>query len=432
MKTTLNFLTCTVLAAVAMMPLNATLNIPSDGSDGALVITTDTVIDLGQAITGAWDANNTANAGKGIYDPAKWAVVFKYSSVTIQSGATVTFLNHPSRAPVVWLVQGDVTINGTVSLDGQDYTTPPALAEPGPGGFRGGSGNFTPGASEAAGFGPGGGRIRVWNGVWGGREWARGAAGSYGSLGWSGLGQYGNPSLLPLIGGSGGGGAMMTYNYGFGGGGAGGGAMLIACAATMSVPGAISASGGSGYFENGLDYDFPAGSGGGIRLVADTLAGTGIVRALGGAGSNYGGLGRVRIERVASTSSLQTTPDPSVVALAAGATPQIWLPENGPMVRVVSIGGHPAPTDPRAEFGVIGSDTVLPSVSSTTVVIETTNVEQASAVTVRATPRSNGNYTETAASVSQVVSENPLVLRWTATVPVNPGYSAFQVRVVRP
>ncbi|HOY57195.1 MAG TPA: hypothetical protein PK640_03540, partial [Verrucomicrobiota bacterium] len=142
--------------------------------------------------------------------------------------------------------------------------------------------------------------------------------------------------------------------------------------------------------------------------------------------------GRVRIERVASTSSLQTTPDPSVVALAAGATPQIWLPENGPMVRVVSIGGHPAPTDPRAEFGVIGSDTVLPSVSSTTVVIETTNVEQASAVTVRATPRSNGNYTETAASVSQVVSENPLVLRWTATVPVNPGYSAFQVRVVRP
>ena len=65
-------------------------------------------------------------------------------------------------------------------------------------------------------------------------------------------------------------------------------------------------------------------------------------------------------------------------------------------------------------------------------VIETTNVEQASSVIVRATPRSNGNYTETAASVSQVVSENPLVLQWTATVPVNPGYSAFIVRVVRP
>ena len=115
----------------------ASINIPSDGSDGALVVSNNFVIDLSQAITGKWNDNNSANEGKGIYDPEKWAVVFKYSSVTIQGGATVTFRNHASRAPVVWLVSGDVTINGMVSLDGQQGLTSPWLAEPGPGGFRG-------------------------------------------------------------------------------------------------------------------------------------------------------------------------------------------------------------------------------------------------------------------------------------------------------
>ena len=98
---------------------HANINIPSDGSDGNLIVTANTVIDLSEAVSGTWDANNTANAGKGIYDPAKWAVVFKYRSVSVAAGATVTFKNHATRAPVVWLVQGDVTINGTVSLDRQ-------------------------------------------------------------------------------------------------------------------------------------------------------------------------------------------------------------------------------------------------------------------------------------------------------------------------
>src|ERR1035441_9659321 len=114
--------------------LFAQLNIPSDGSDGALVISSDTVIDLSQAVTGNWTNNNTANAGKGVYDPAKWAVVFKYSSVNIANGATLTFTNHPTHAPVVWLVANDVTINGTLSLDGQAIgLTYSDEAVPGPG-----------------------------------------------------------------------------------------------------------------------------------------------------------------------------------------------------------------------------------------------------------------------------------------------------------
>ena len=75
------------LLLLSAIPGHAAITIPgADGSDGALNITDDTIIDLSQAVTGVWNANNTANAGKGIYDPAKWAVVFKYSSVTVASG----------------------------------------------------------------------------------------------------------------------------------------------------------------------------------------------------------------------------------------------------------------------------------------------------------------------------------------------------------
>ena len=419
MKTTIPLLTCAVAAA---MSAQAALNIPSDGSDGALIITNDTVIDLSRAVTATWDANNTANAGKGIYDPAKWAVVFKYSSVLVQGGATVSFQNHASRAPVVWLVSGDVIINGTVSLNGQNGSPSPWLAEPGPGGFRGGSAYYANGAAMSSGFGPGG------SGYYNGH----GPGASYGSVGTYGQPTYGNPSLLPLVGGSGAEGGYGDSNVPrASGGGAGAGAILIASAGTLSVSGVIRANGGAGA---GDWYWGGGGSGGGIRLVADSLSGSGLVQALGGGSGAYlGGLGRIRVERVANVNSLQITPDPSVVNLPSGATPQIWLPTNGPSVKIVSVGGSPAPADPRAEFGAIGADTVLPRVASTTVIVETTNVEQASVVTVRATPRSNASFSEaTATPILPVISEDPLVIRWTANVPVNDGFSAIQVKVVRP
>lgn len=380
--------TLSLMVATSPWTALAALNIPSDGSDGALVLTNDTVIDLSQAITGNWDANNSANAGKGVYDATKWAVVFKYSRVTIQGGATVTFKNHASRAPVAWLVNGDVAINGTVSLDGEGGSPYPArLLQPGPGGFRGGSSDYGPGAGYSDGFGPGGAHSAGWA--------------SYGS----GPDAYGNPSMVPLVGGSGSG-----YGYG-----AGGGAILIASAGQLTISGKILSNGGNTY-----------GSGGGIRLVAETLNGNGDVQALGQH------VGRIRIERVTNTSNLQIAPDSSVVTLPSGATPQIWLPTNGPTVRIVSIGGNSAPADPRAEFAAIGADLTLPQVTNATVVVETTNVEAASVVTVRASPRSNGNFTQATAAVTQLVSEDPLVLRWTANVPVNAGYSAIQVKVVRP
>ncbi len=432
MKTMIRLMTCAVVATMSMEAAKAALNIPSDGSDGALVITENTVIDLSRARTANWIANNSGFGGVGIYDSNKWAVVFKYSSVTIQGGATVTFINHPSRAPVVWLVQGDVTINGTVRLDGQSGLPAPWLAVPGPGGFRGGSAYYAAGASDAAGFGPGGGGF--------GSVFCGGISGfgaSYGSVGSSGLGTYGNPSLMPLIGGSGGGGSDNPAC----GGGAGGGAILIAASGTVSVSGTISARGGAGVpSANGCNgYNGGGGgSGGGIRLVAETLNGSGTIEATGGGGA-AGGLGRIRIERVVNTFTTDPIPAPSIVELSAGATPVIWLPTNGPTVRIVTISTNAAPADPRAGFGTIGADVVLPQITNVTVVVETSYVQwptetnqTASVITVRATPRSDGNFTTARAVLTRVVSEDPPVAEWTANVAVKNGYAAIQVQVVRP
>lgn len=398
--------------------VSAAISVPgADGSDGVLNITANTVIDLSQAVTGTWDQNNAANAGKGVYDAAKWAVVFKYSSVTVASGATVTFKNHASRAPVVWLVSGDVAIDGTVSLNGQAAAAPPNLAEPGPGGFRGAIGDYSAGVGTGAGFGPGG----------------AGKSAKGGSYGTSPAGEppaYGNPSLIPLIGGSGGSGNNGSTGVG---GGGGGGAMLIACTQTLTLNGTISAAGGAGaayYYSDTTG----GGSGGGVRLVCSTLAGTGACRALAGTGGRNAaaGLGRIRLERAVNANTLQVVPDPSIVPLAESATALLWPPAGAPEVRVVSIGGQAPPADPRASFGTEGADVALPQTASTQVVVETTNVEQASQVQVRLTPRHSTNYTAVNATVDSVVSTEPLVIRWVATVPVGVGFSAVQVKVVRP
>jgi hypothetical protein len=249
----------------------------ANGTDGALNITTDTVIDLSQAPTGSWDQDNTANAGKGVYDPEKWAVVFKYTNITIATGKKVTFKNHATRAPVVWLVSGNVSIEGMVDLSGESardvwsssldgWAWQPThrplggrLTEPGPGGFRGGAPLRGGNTKSAAGFGPGGGRTGPWNsnphlGTSGGFGLAAGRVDGVGTGGIA----YGNPSLIPLIGGSGGGGSEHGLWEIWGrAGGAGGGAILIACANQISLVSAqIKAAGGDS------DHISAAGSGG--------------------------------------------------------------------------------------------------------------------------------------------------------------------------
>jgi hypothetical protein len=97
MNKPIQFLSFLTLAAVIMISSAcAQLSVPSDGSDGALNITSNTVIDLSKALTKTW---SDPSSGNGIYDSNQWAVVFKYGSVNITTGAMVTFTNHYANPP---------------------------------------------------------------------------------------------------------------------------------------------------------------------------------------------------------------------------------------------------------------------------------------------------------------------------------------------
>ena len=424
----------------------------ANGTDGALNITADTVIDLSQAPTGTWDQDNTANAGKGVYDPEKWAVVFKYTDVTIASGKKVTFKNHATRAPVVWLVSGNVSIAGTVDLSGEsvsaiNYQLSPLIiggnpSEPGPGGFRGGSAWQGGGSLNSAGFGPGGGRINS------GYNYSYGTAGGYGSSGmtWEntfGGGIYGNPSLIPLIGGSGGAGHREGQIGSSGGGG--GGAILIASANAISFSnGRIVADGGKAWNNFGFQQKNAPGSGGAIRLVCDNLFGSGTLSAAGGSGGAnqiLPGNGRVRLERVSNNNTIGVVPAPSVLDLVEASNVIIWPPPGSPKAKVLSINTVSVPNDPKASFGTNAPDVAIPLVNSAEVIVETENVEQASQVIIRITPRNgttvgaqirNDAVEVTAVLDATFTPPSPGILRWKATVPTLTGYSAVQARIIRP
>lgn len=350
------------LAVTAVVPSSrAQLAIPyADGSDGALNLTSGTnVIYLANAVTGVW-TNTSSSPGNGIYDPTQWAVVFKYSSVNIASNVTLVFSNHLTHAPVVWLVSGNVTINGNLSLDGQAGNTDPLnLTEPGPGGFRGGG---SPLYGNGPGFGPGGGNNTA----------------TY-------FGSYGNPQIIPLIGGSGGFGEN-GYN-----GGGGGGAILIAAANNITVNGYCHADGASFY---------AIGSGGAIRLVANQISGNGKIEALGG-GSNTGVYGgRIRLE--ANSVSGGITINPITAGVTPANPPTIFPATNAPTVAVYTVASQPAPANPYAIMSPnTGSDDLtLVTTNVVSIVLQTQNFPTNGTVTVFIKPRNSSQTTLTAAFVS--------------------------------
>ncbi len=187
--------------------------------------------------------------------------IFKCTTITVASGATLAFNRNSFNTPVYLLATGNVTIDGTISVSA-------AGQQGGPGGFDGGNGaDAVRGA--AWGQGPGGGAPNI-----GGRY------------------DYGSPLLVPLLGGSGGGGGPSAGNAG----GGGGGALLIASNTRIDVPGTITALGSfTGAFDRG-------GSGGAIRLLAPIVVGGGRLNA----DALVGGPGRIRIDGIQRSSSFVT------------------------------------------------------------------------------------------------------------------------------
>ena len=365
-----------VIAAAALaLPAYAQFSVPSDGSDGVLNVTTeDREIDLGLAATGAWDTYGTGN---GVYDPDQWIVVFKYQSVNIAPGRTVRFKNHPSNPPVVWLVQGEVRIDGVVSVDGTGNTpwgTAGMYAPGGPGGFRGGrvptdgvgSGGFGPGATAS---GP------TWN--------------------------YGNPGCFPLIGGSGG----WPYGIPFQGwryAGGGGGAILIASTQGIMGKGAVRAHGGP---------DSASGAGGMVRLVAPSVR----LRSVSAEGSVGG---RIRIE-ASEISVLEGGPTYSAAPLPS---PFVFLRHSlTPSVRVVSVSGLAVSADPASQFAVPGSEVTV-SDPQVHVVLECRNVP--ADATVQVYLRSAVTFDATTVNAT-FQSGNTALSTWTATGNLGTGPQGF-------
>jgi hypothetical protein len=390
------------IAIAALVPSSfAQLSVPSDGSDGALNISTNTVIDLSQALTGTW---SNPGSGNGIYDPTQWAVVFKYSSINIASGASVTFANHYANPPVIWLVQSNVTINGTVSVNGNNGVNGdnyggllPAEflpTVPGPGGFRGAAYDQVVGPGD--GFGPGGG-------VGAQRSDGVSVPGSYQN-------SYGNPQILPLIGGSG----TSSTARGSGdndSGASGGGAILIVASGTVSMNGQITATPGVV-----LDRAVYA-AGGGIRIVANQISGNGIIDAEPS--------GQTRMEANGISQQLNITPNVDLVS--PGTTPIIFPTGTAPSVSIVSVAGLSAPSDPQANV-TSSADIGIQTNSPVTVVLQTQNFPTTGTVALRVVP----TYASSWMTNATFASGNATSATWQVTAQIPLGYCVLQAHATAP
>ncbi len=307
--------------------------------------------------------------------------IFRCTTITVASGATLRFARNPLNTPVTLLATGDVIIDGTINISGAASLGNFAGGIGGPGGFDGGPGGFFT-ASETlpggAGQGPGGGR----NGNSTGGDAQAAGGGAFGSRPeiWldSRDGQtYGSPLLIPIIGGSGGGGVNGNKD---GGGGGGGGAILIASSTLIRVNagGGIISRGGLGLTSSGTPHN--GGSGGAIRLVAPRVYGTG---ALNVSGSGYCGLdcgqlsggGRIRIDsifRFEPTNAVQNNIgfnfQPANITSVGSA--MIVFPPNSPRLNILQAAGT---TIPEGTNGPVFVELPFGSNTNQTVVVQARN-----------------------------------------------------------
>jgi len=247
----------------------------SDGSDGALVVDTNTVLQV-------------PDDG-----------IFNFTTVQVDVGVVLGFTANALNTPVYILATGDVTIAGTVHVNAGHGTA--ALAGlGGPGGFRGGIPNPVAGAG-GPGLGPGGAAGRNTATCYFGNTGSYATTGTLYSGGTAST-PYGGSLLIPLVGGSGAGGIQ-----GYGGGG-GGGAILIASNTLVNVTGSVQAQGGRTSNNNNGGANCAGGSGGAVRLVGTRVTGNGTVHADGSgyAPSYRGGGGRVRIDRMVQSEGIPT------------------------------------------------------------------------------------------------------------------------------
>ena len=265
--------------------------------------------------------------------------VLNYTTVDIPNGCLLTFRRNSRNTPVIILAQGNVNIGGTMSVDGgSDPDTPLFNSTPGPGGFYGG-------AVGQPGFGPGGATLNEFHGRW-----------------------VGPLSLVPIIGGSGGAGAIGCF------GGGGGGAIVIASSTTINLSGVVRANSNAGC----NSATGPTGSGGAIRLVANSISVSGSLQAVptvGGANS-----GVIRIE--APIGALTFTGSASPAAVLSTINPVV-VSTTPPVLTIVSVGGFAVPANAGQRFDTV--DLLLPNqlVDPILVVVQGNSIPVGTQVSIR-------------------------------------------------
>lgn len=318
----------------------------SDGSDGALVVTGTTVLQLPE------DG------------------IFNFTTVTIEANQTLRFERNALNTPAYVLATGDIVLefNSRITLTGLPGTSV-AGGTAGPGGFDGGAPSIA-GSPPGNGQGPGGGGPATDGG-----DPQPPGRGSYKTLPPTlqtndGV-IYGSELLVPLVGGSGGGGALS----GGAGGCGGGGAVLLASDTRVQIDGIVFAD---------VNCALAAGSGGAIRLVAPVVTGNGELRVNGGpANQRYGGDGRVRIDTI-DRSGLEGLDVVPASSLTLGAF-MVSFPDVVPRLDVISVAGQAIS---EGESGPVDVVLALNAQSSQVVTVQATDFEGLVPVDVVITPDS--------------------------------------------
>lgn len=299
---------------------------------------------------GQWEINQIASYTAGIIttvsplaytytdsgaSQAQVLVLRQYSSVTINSGATLSAKPWDGNVGgiLAFLCNGTVDIQGIINIKGNNGSTSPdgdnivwygTLGT----GFIGGTAindnTSSPYTSyQGEGFSGSGTQNPAANGNGGGGGYkgssdrgsggggGNGTAGGAGTRSAGGL-TSGSPDLTNMVFGGGGGGGYKVEAYRVPSGGSGGGILLLQ-AKQLIVTGAINANGGNG-------SDAGAGSGGGaggsvLIKTATANLGTNRIAASGGSGGTgqdtgsnggSGGVGRIRVEYCESVSGEST------------------------------------------------------------------------------------------------------------------------------
>lgn len=323
--------------------------------------------------------------------------VFNYTTITVGPSAILTFNKNPLNTPVYLLATSNVTITGTIDLNGASGTSL-APGRGGPGGFDGGYPGLDANTPPGGGIGPGGAA--------GGIQCC--SAGSAGAGGYSEIGGatqttnkgaiYGSPLLIPLVGGSGGGGQGGNPIWG---GGGGGGAILIGSNTRIDVNGTVRANGGGSCITGAGN----GGSGGAVRLVAPLVTGNGTVQAVG---TCNGGDGRIRID----TTSRRSVTFSSSPAASIGANLAVF-PNVIPRLDIIDAAG----TAVAEGSGPVTVQLPFGSSSNRTVTVQARGFNAVVPISVVLTPDS-GRPQLYQGSIDNAAS-NPAQTTIDVTIPVN-------------